>query len=94
MNRILAFAAALSLPLGGCVTPVGRTIVAKLPDYEIRHAPTITCSDFLVRIDPEAKLTNAQQRAAVKVCEEMTKGAIIKPAEIQEAMRQTIPTPF
>jgi hypothetical protein len=98
MKRIarLAALALLAVPLTGCLglTPVGRTIVGKLPNYEIRQAPAIPCSEMLVRVDPEARLTNAQQRAVVKVCEDMTRGVIVDPGELQDAMRQTVPGPF
>lgn len=98
MKRLACVAALglLCLPLGGCLglTPAGRAIVGKLPNYEIRQAPKISCSDFLARIDPDQTLTNAQQRAAVKVCEEMTAGVTVDPAALQDAMRQSVPSPF
>lgn len=95
MSRITtAFAlAGIGLLLAGC-TATGRAIVAKLPDYEIRHAPAIPCSEMLVRVDPEQRLTNSQQRAVLKVCEEMTAGVVVSPAELQNAMRLTVPSPF
>lgn len=96
MKRFLRVAvlALACLPASACITPAGRGIVAKLPDYEIRHAPAIPCSDFLARIDPEQQLSNSQQRAAVKVCEEMTKGVTVNPREVLESMRQSVPGPF
>ena len=89
----IAAACTAALALSAC-TATGRAIVSKLPDYEIRHAPAIPCSEMLVRVDPEAKLTNAQQRAVLKVCEEMTQGVVVSPAELQNAMRLTVPSPF
>lgn len=88
----VAAVAALAMPAAGCgYTALSRGAVNLLPDYEIRHVPAVTCSDFLQRIDPDQAFSNAQQRAALKVCEEMTKGAVIRPSEVQDAMRQTVP---
>lgn len=98
MKRLarVAAVALLCLPLAACLgyTPVGKAIVGKLPNYEIRAKPAVSCSDFLERIDPEQRLSNAQQRAALKVCEQMTAGVVVNPAELQEAMRQSVPGPF
>lgn len=95
MSRIitaLALAGAATL-LVGC-NGAGRVIVGKLPDYEIRHKPAIPCSEMLRRVDPEQRLANAQQRAVLEVCEQMTKGLVVTPAELLNSMRLTVPSPF
>lgn len=95
--KILMCAAACvaALGLAGCgYTQLTRGAAQLLPDYEIRQVPAVSCSDFLVRIDPDQAFSNAQQRAALKVCEEMTSGAVVRPSDVQDAMRSSLPLPF
>lgn len=96
-HRLMAAAVvACAFLLSGCgLTQLSRGAADLLPDYEIRQVPKVTCSQFLQRIDPDQALTNAQQRSALGVCEEMTKGAVVRPSEVQDAIRNSIPgVPF
>lgn len=81
-----------SVALSGCLglSPATRGVAGLLPDYEIRQVPAVTCSEFLARIDPENTMSTASQRSALKVCEEMTAGAVVRPTEVQDVMRRSL----
>jgi hypothetical protein len=67
---------ALTLPLAGCITDLGRTAVGPLKPLEVGIQQTVTCAD----------LVKAIRAAAEKVDESQAIGGVVTPGTV-EALR-------